>query len=113
MNQPGKGIVMREKANQQQLIFRSIGQFRLREEEKCKKLIYFNCKKLIQSIILIDYALNDEKKYQLAIEQCEKVLIEEPSHLHAQYRKSFSFKLNRKLKYYEHQQEIQCIDKAS
>ncbi|CAD8169901.1 unnamed protein product [Paramecium pentaurelia] len=39
--------------------------------------------------------------------QCEKVLIEEPQHLHALYRKSFWLSyLN------EHQQAIQCIDKA-
>ncbi|CAD8159243.1 unnamed protein product [Paramecium pentaurelia] len=93
--------------DQQQLIQRFIGVFRFGTQEKSKKQIYFNCKKLKYSIIFTGYALDDEKKYQIAIEQCEQVLIEEPKHLHALYRKSFDLS---NLK--ENSQAIQCIDIA-
>ncbi|CAD8159271.1 unnamed protein product [Paramecium pentaurelia] len=100
MNQPGKGMILREQAKKiNSNLFRDLLDYSDLELQKNSQ----------NSFILIakSYALNDENKYKLAIEQCEKVLKDEPSHLHALYRKSFSLQdLN------QHSQSISCIDKA-
>ncbi|CAD8110626.1 unnamed protein product [Paramecium primaurelia] len=49
MNQPGKGIILREQS--------FLGLFRLTTQKKCKKQIDFHFNKLISSIISIYYAV--------------------------------------------------------
>ncbi|CAD8055024.1 unnamed protein product [Paramecium primaurelia] len=95
MNQPGKGIINIKQA---------------------KKKINSNLYRDLLDYSDIELRLNPnneyiliakKKKYQLAIDECEKLLIEQSQYLHALYRKSLSLQnLN------EHSQAIQCIDKA-
>ncbi|CAD8204833.1 unnamed protein product [Paramecium pentaurelia] len=40
------------------------------------------------------YALTDAKKYEEAIEQCEKVIAKQPQFLHAYYRKTIQCVVN-------------------
>ncbi|CAD8185209.1 unnamed protein product [Paramecium octaurelia] len=100
MNQPGKGITMREQAKKI-------------NSNLYKDLLEYTdlelCKSPQNTFMLIakNYALADEKKYQLAIQQCELVLKEEPDHLHALFRKSFSLYHQK-----QHSQAISCIDQA-
>ncbi|CAD8194497.1 unnamed protein product [Paramecium pentaurelia] len=100
MNQNGKGIIMREQAKKiNNNLYKDILDYSDLELKKNPKNKFI--------LIAKSYALDDEKKYQLAIEQCERVLIEEPKHLHALYRKSFTL-YNLK----ENSQAMQCIDIA-
>ncbi|CAD8214317.1 unnamed protein product [Paramecium pentaurelia] len=100
MNQYGKGIIMREQAKKMNNnLYKDLLDYSDLELKKNPKNTFI--------LIVKSYALDDEEKYQLAIEQCEKVIIEEPKHLHALYRKSFTLQ---NLK--ENSQAIQCIDIA-
>ncbi|CAD8175722.1 unnamed protein product [Paramecium pentaurelia] len=109
MNQPRKDIKMREQAKQ------------INSNLYTDFLDYSNIE-LTQNpqnaFVLIpkSYALNEEKKYQEAIQQCDKNLIEEPQHLHALYRKRYHILCTTGFTLQDlnqHQQSIQCIEKAS
>ncbi|CAD8142219.1 unnamed protein product [Paramecium pentaurelia] len=99
MNQPRKGIKMREQAKQ------------INSNLYIDLLDYSNIKLTLnpQNAFVLtakNYALNEEKKQQEAIQLCDKNLIEEPFKS-ALYRKSFTLQdLN------QHSQAIQCIEKA-
>ncbi|CAD8081329.1 unnamed protein product [Paramecium sonneborni] len=86
MNQPGQGFILREQAKKMNSnLFRDLLNYSDQELKKNPRNTFM--------IIAKSYALNDEKKYQQAIEQCQKVLNENPQNLHALYRKSISLDL--------------------
>ncbi|CAD8119259.1 unnamed protein product [Paramecium primaurelia] len=93
------------------LFQRFYGFFLSSQSEQSNKSLY----KLLliffaQSLVIIPfagYALNDDSKFNLAVEQCDKVLNADPQNLHALYRKGLSL-----INWKEYEQAISCIEKA-
>ncbi|CAD8211473.1 unnamed protein product [Paramecium pentaurelia] len=100
INQPGKGMIMRDQAKKiNSSLYKDLLEYSDQELKKNPQNPFI--------LILKSYALNDDNKFHLAIEQCDKVLKGDPQNLHALYRKGL-YLINQK----EYEQAISCIEKA-
>ncbi|CAD8155530.1 unnamed protein product [Paramecium pentaurelia] len=92
MNEIGKGIITRDQAKKINCnLYKDLLDFSNLELNKNSQNTFI--------IIAKSYALNDDKKFQQAIELCEQILKGQPQNLHALYRKQY-------------EQAISCIDLA-